>query len=202
MSLIEEALRRLQDPLLQGQQSTPPKSVKTQPADTAPAHPWPTTPPLPGSPPPSLPQASNSLIPVAGAVLALTALLSIGGAFWAGRTLGTSRSFLPAKPAQLIRSSQTSEATPPGVKSLPETQSTQPPSLALPWAKDHTPSNPQDQFILSGVVEGLGEPYAVINGVIVGVGEQVDGSTLLEVVNGVVKLRRPDGSETILRVPK
>jgi hypothetical protein len=46
----------------------------------------------------------------------------------------------------------------------------------------------------------LGEPYAVINGMIVGVGEHVEGATLLEIANGEVRLRHGNGEETTLRV--
>jgi len=54
--------------------------------------------------------------------------------------------------------------------------------------------------VLSGVVEGLGEPYAVIDGMIVGVGEQVNGATLDGITNGTVTLRRSDGSVLTLSV--
>jgi len=54
--------------------------------------------------------------------------------------------------------------------------------------------------VLSGVVEGLGEPYAVIDGMIVGLGEEVNGVTLAEITNGTVKLRRADGSVLTLSV--
>ena len=42
---------------------------------------------------------------------------------------------------------------------------------------------------LNGVVEGVGEPFAIINGGIVRLGETIDGATLLEVKDDTVRLR-------------
>ena len=179
MSLIEEALRRVQGPLLppdQTKSAAPVTPLKEKKEATSPAHSWsptpyPTTPPLsPASRP------SRVLVGVAAVVLILTAGLVVWGVFWMRRTIG--------------RWPHTVASVPSG----PET--TMPESSVSP--RPRTQQNP----LLSGVVEGLGEPYAVINGMIVGVGEQVGGSTVLDIRHGTVKLRRANGSETLLRVTR
>jgi len=53
---------------------------------------------------------------------------------------------------------------------------------------------------LTGIVEGSGEPLAMINGMVLGIGDRVEGATLLEIANGSVRLRRADGNETVLQV--
>jgi hypothetical protein len=64
------------------------------------------------------------------------------------------------------------------------------------------PLTPQDQVVISGIVEGEGQSYAVINGAIVAVGERIGEFTLEEIANGAARLRRTDGSEVVLRVPR
>jgi hypothetical protein len=131
----------------------------------------------------------NSLLAVALAVLVLAALLIVGGAFWMGHTLQTQGRAAP------MTSASTLEAT-------SETSQSSTPPRSLPSPKRKAASPPDtDRFTLSGVVEG-GAPYAVINGTIVGIGERVGDATLLEIVNGAVKIRRADGTETVLRVPR
>jgi hypothetical protein len=51
-------------------------------------------------------------------------------------------------------------------------------------------------------VEGEGESYAVINGAIVAVGDRLGEFTLIDITNGAARLRRADGAETVLRVPR
>ena len=51
-------------------------------------------------------------------------------------------------------------------------------------------------------MEGLGEPYAVINGSIVAEGETIGEATLLTIAEGTVTLRLADGKETLLRVER
>ena len=57
---------------------------------------------------------------------------------------------------------------------------------------------PQPTFRLSGIVEGAGEPLAIINGTIVRVGEMVAGATLLEVGEDFARLRWRD-QDVLLR---
>jgi hypothetical protein len=57
-------------------------------------------------------------------------------------------------------------------------------------------------LVLSGVVEGLGDPYAVINGEIVIPGERIGEATLTSIANGTATVRFDDGREAVLRVPR
>ena len=188
MSLIEEALRRAKEPIIQEPQTTPPPAAGA--TQTPPAHSWQAeSTPASAAPPTSTPV----LIAVAAAVLVLTAGLVIGGALWIGRTL--SRPQAPPAAAQ-------SPAPAPASTPAPEPPKPEPAPAArpvhLPWVSEA----PQPQWVLSGVVEGLGAPYAVINGAIVGVGERVGDATLVGIAHGAVTLRQPDGNETTLRVPQ
>ncbi len=140
------------------------------------------------------------------AVLALTIVLVIGGAFWLGRALG---------PGMQQAAATSSTATAPTVAPAPAPPAQAPartaeaaltpiadtPLLALPW-KAHHPLRAEEELHLSGVVEGMGEAYAVINGVIVGPGERVGDYTLVKVANGTATVRARDGSDTVLRVPR
>ena len=93
MSLIEEALRRVQDPLLPTVQSPPkpsaapaPGQPTAQPAQPT-AHSWPTavaSPAASARPAASTATTTNALMIVAIAVLALTIALIAGGIFWFG----------------------------------------------------------------------------------------------------------------------
>jgi hypothetical protein len=196
MSLIEEALRRVKDPLV-----SQPKTQTTKPEQaiqSAPplVHSW--------SPEPSTShprqiasrQTAPVLIGVALAVLGFTALLLIGGGLWLGRTLRS------ARPAESVTSQNVSHTAAP--QSTPWQVSSE---SATPKAKPLAQISPplqqgSGELVLSGVVEGTGESYAMINGTIVGVGEQIGQSTLVAIANGVAKLRRANGTEIELRVPR
>ena len=195
MSLIEEALRRVQDPALQGTQTAPRAPAQPQaPSQRAPArpakaepsselnvgvsaYPWPMTPPTaaPAFGTPSSKTVTAPLLAVAIAILALTAVLAIGGAFWMGRALGG-----------------TAPQSAPVVISRP---------MPPPAPTEHAESV-AGRLVLNGIVEGSGKPYAVINGTIVGIGEQYQDFTLLEISNGVARLRRVDGNELLLRISR
>ncbi|MBI1992459.1 MAG: hypothetical protein HYS71_04415 [Candidatus Omnitrophica bacterium] len=58
----------------------------------------------------------------------------------------------------------------------------------------------QGQLVLNGIAEGVGAPYAMINGSVLGVGDRIGNFTLVEIVNGAARLREANGNETILRV--
>ena len=177
MSLIEEAMRRLQDPLISKTQSPSsvqhpaPRQAHKEPV--APPHSWPVNPPAPF---PSPASASPAMNRVTFAVIAMAVCFIGGGVWWMGRT-GSAPSL------------QTKGMGGSAVK----------PSATTPSA---LPPVSQSRFILSGIVEGLGEPYAVINGMILTVGDQIADATLLEINKGMVRLRLGDGSETTLRVPR
>ena len=138
----------------------------------------------------------NPLIAVALAVVALATVGVIAGAFWIGRTIARTESSaaLPKGQGAAVTHSPSPAPTPP---TTPAPEANEPPLIAIPWVKPA-----QETLVLSGVVEGEGGSFAVINGMIVGVGERVGEATLEEIVKGTVKLRDPDGKETILRVPR
>ena len=185
MSIIEEALRRLKDPTI----TAPPQaSPGTERREAPTAHSWPAAPPLSGRAA-SPPKATNALVGVTVAIIALTAVFIAGGAFWMGRTM----SGHPAAPeAKAANEPSVASGSPPVLTE------TTPPPVAAPAAREPD----KEELVLTGIVEGEGEPYAVINGAIVGVGEQIKGSTLLAIGNGAVKVRRPDGTEIALSLPK
>ena len=182
MSLIEEALRRVQQPL-PGEQTRPqqkPSAVQTPPpaaapAEAPPAHSWETT----ASPePPSVPRpaaAPPTVVLVATAVLVVAILMFSGGVFWLGRMSSSAKS-LRAK---------TPRAAPAAAASAP--------------AQVH---DGQTYLVLSGVVIGVGAPYAVINGEIVAVGDSIGGATVQEITSNAVLVGMDDGRQATLRVPR
>ena len=89
MSLIEQALRRVQDPLIPKQDLAPEaaqqKASKRGAPQAAPAHSWSATPS--GTAP--LLSSTNLLLSITVAVLTLTGLILLGGAFWMGRNTST-----------------------------------------------------------------------------------------------------------------
>ena len=181
MSLIEEALRRVKDPLV------PPSTTVKAPRKAAPpqtpatAHSWPTTPASSASQPAAAASAAL-LTMVTIAILGLTAVLIFGGAIWMWRTLnGKTR-------VESAREETTPDTTVPREGSAP---------AALAASTDSPP-----EFSLTGIVEGSGEPYAVINGSIVAEGEAVGTATLLEIGEGTVKLRLANRKEAVLRVSR
>ena len=208
MSLIEEALRRLKDPILAAQSAPPSTAPKSKPNDTpAAAHSWSAMARRAAHPVSAKPQTVNALIGVTLVVLALAAVFLAGSAWWLSRTLSKSQ----AAPTPVVTPQPIMEVPSPNpmASQIPE------PPLVSPVPSEPTPApvlevspapteHPQAkaEILLTGIVEGSGEPYAVINGSIVGVGETVQGLTLLEIGNGSVKVRRPDGSDTTLSLPK
>ena len=63
------------------------------------------------------------------------------------------------------------------------------------------PRSAEQPFELSGVVEGTGESFAIINGHIVAIGDTIDGATLLEVKDHTATLRW-EGEELVLRTAR
>lgn len=205
MSIIEEALRRVQDPLLPPAKPSPaptpdgPVEPERRPA----AHPW--QPAAPSSPAaPTLQPQTLPLTAVALAVLLLTTALIIGGAFWMGRAVTTA----PRAGSAAVQASMTSPA-PALIESQPPAEPE--PGEAKPAHPERPRSAPQTSahasaktpgLVLNGVAEGLGDSYAVLNGLIVAVGERVGDATLEEIAQGSVTLRHDDGRRTILRVPR
>lgn len=199
MSLIEEALRRLREPLLNLPATEAPPPTPTRSQEPVSAHPWPVTPPAPysGSRVPSR-MTISPLVLIALAVLALTVGLLAGGAVWLRHSVTSPRP--PARPEASNAKASVLTAT-----AAPEPATPADPldgSLTVPAAEGLTAQHPPEPFILTGVVEGTGEPYAMINGMIVAVGERVGDATLLEIANGKVRLRQANGEEYVLRVTR
>lgn len=187
MSLIEEALRRLQDPVIT---TTEQKSPAPQPTQRPrmippePAHSWSAT---PSSNPSRAPRANRLLIGMAAAVLVLGTALCAVGISWSRQQRHASNLSPAALPAESVRTNRPAPLAPrESGKNRPIT----------------APGPDEQSLIISGVVEGLGEPYVVINGAIVGIGESVGEFTLVAIGSGSVTLRRADGSEKILRLSR
>jgi hypothetical protein len=172
MSLIEEALRRLNDPLVKVPDTAPAPAKKRPDEQRAAAHSW----PVDTSATPRL--SAKPLQLVALSIAILTTALVIGGAFWLGRAL-------PEMPGSA------SQPTPAPALSPAAAQDPVPaPRLQEPEPK------------LTGIVVGGGAPYAVIDGAVAGVGDRVGAFTLHEIVEGAVTLRRDDGEELVLRTKR
>ena len=183
MSLIEEALRRAQDPSATAP-SPAPQAPPQRPTIEPPApHSW--------SPAPSATSESiraqratpASLLVTAAGFLCVAGLI-LGGVWWVGRfahhpsTTGT---------LSAIPSTQGRAAAP---------AATQPPQETSARTK-HTNDSP---WVLNGVVAGSGAPYALINDTIVGVGEAVGDATVAAIADGSVILRQADGTELALQL--
>ena len=153
MSLIEEALRRVQDPVVA-------------------AEPWLTK----GSTKISPKAPTKRLVrplPYAFALVAMTVVVLslgfvLGAVLWGKRML------------------------------VQQPFSKQP--VAVPAPSTTAAVAGEEKLVVTGVVEGRGEPYAVINGAIVAVGEHIHEYTLLEIADGTVRLRGGDGKDVTLRV--
>ena len=67
------------------------------------------------------------------------------------------------------------------------------PTKAAPRQRNTSPLPPPEPvFALNGVVGGVGEPFAIINGIIVHLGETIEDATLVSVDAGTAKLRRKE----------
>ncbi len=195
MSLIEEALRRLQEPLLKPTQPPPAASaaseaVRSTPPQTAPpaasapsAHSWSTA---PSSSSPFVAPARPStpvLVLVTTAVFTLTVGLLLWGGIWMGHTL-----------------SQRQEASLTSSVDAPTGQLTQ--LTGAPKPATAPQPRKADELVLTGVVEGGGAPFAVINETVVGIGDQVQGTTVLAIASGAVTLRGADGRDQVLQLAR
>ena len=217
MSLIEQALRRVQDPLIP-KQDPPPEAAQHKASKRGTpqgsAHSWSAA----QSETAPLLSTTNLLLSITVAVLTLTGLILLGGAFWMGRStsigttaVNTQSAAVPtaSKPAPtkpIIRTGKpgTLEAATIVQAPTPRKRSTASrianiPLIAIPWAK--RPAKKEEiPLVLTGVVEGMGDPYAVINGMIVAEGDRVADMILVEIANGAVRFRRMDGTETTVRM--
>ena len=129
---------------------------------------------------------------VALAVLALTAALIVGGAVWMWQTLNGNHWMAQGSSGTVSDAPATSE--PSGANHANSDDAT-------PTA--HTASKALvREFNVTGVVVGSGDPYAMINGSIVAVGETIGRATLMGISEGKVTLRLADGKETVVQVER
>lgn len=183
MSLIEEALRRVQGPAspeIEKAPSSQPAGSQQKTASTpsaaAPAHSWPTAEPdAPKSKPRK--ETVRTFNPNWISFLVIAVLLGSAGSWFAQLA---ARKPAPLQPA-----------------AAPMAHST----LAPAQAPKKIPSA-NSAFVLSGVVIGEGESFAVIDGKILAVGETVEGAVIQEITANRVKLKLANGSEKILQVPR
>ena len=63
------------------------------------------------------------------------------------------------------------------------------------------PSPRESTLTLNGVVQGVGEPFAILNGAVVHLGETIEDATLLRIGSGMAIVRRKD-KEVVLRTAK
>ncbi|MCI0563702.1 MAG: hypothetical protein MN733_34950 [Nitrososphaera sp.] len=205
MSLIEEALRRIQDPAVTSEQKTAspsptpkqknPDSEKAPAKQTdAPAHSW-STHPYPPQTASQAPGQNHPLTWVALAVFLLTSVLIISGVFWLGKKWAGLDTKVQAASQNQTVVSRTSEEK---AEIVDQTSSLSSPPLLPLKKKVARDKNPQ--LIVNGVIEGLGEPYAVIDDAILGIGDQIDGMTVVAIGKGRVTLRNDAGAETTLRL--
>ena len=178
MSLIEQALRRVKDPVMSASSKTasPPRARASDHSRAPIAHSWPV----------GISMGSRSTQTVfllaVGAVFGLALLLIGVGLVWFHRQFPLATA--PTTPPEAVVSTASASTAEPS------------PPLSVPAeAQDHG-------LALSGVVEGLGAPYAVINGLVVGIGEQLGDVTVVKIGDGRVTVRRLDGTQEVLRVPR
>lgn len=173
MSLIDDALRRVNDPTVKSVTEHPGKPAQAKPAelpDVMPqAHSW-----QPGTAPRPRATAQPRRPSAAGTGLAIAALFAIGSALLIQRHISA------RKQAHLANAHQDAE----------------------PVDAKEPASNMRDGLLLSGIVEGNGAPYAMLNGAIVAVGESVQGWTLVEIGAGTARLRSRQGRDITLNVPR
>lgn len=173
MSLIEEALRRVKDPIA----SQAPPATTAKPTSPAAAHSWSAQPaPIAGA------RSTDALRPVVLGIFLAALAAGIAAALWWGRTT-------PSATTGSTGGSTGNSLT------APRLSPTKAPGSSATAAST-------DTLVLSGVVIGDGEPYAVINGTIVGLGEEIAGVTLESVEEGAASLRRRNGEPITLRVPR
>ncbi len=208
MSLIEEALRR-------AQQSGSPeaKPLKPAPQSAGPSVVHPTPPAAAGSQHDVL---STFAVTWAGVGVLVVGL--VAGALWTYRLMVEKNqgelSLLSARgiQAQPTGTMKTAALTPGSSGASTATQPPQAPAdsskptLALAASQtnaSHEASTkaPPPEFALNGLVEGGGEPFAIINGQIVRLGESISGATLLEVKHDSARLKRSD-EELVLRTSR
>ena len=190
MSLIEEALRRVKDPSAPAKRTIAEPPQKTEPLSST-AHSWSTTSPAtPASPP---------VQAVAIVTVALAIVFSVGGLLWLGSRVRERHD--AASTSQRPHVSSATQRTAPSSRVKPTTTRARR-ARPNPAAASSHPVKTEQGLVLNGIVEGLGAPYAVINGSIVGIGEQIEGATLVEIAHGAARLSRDDRKDIVLHVSR
>ena len=193
MSLIEEALRKVREPSMVKTPEAPPANVKTK--TTSPhAHSWTVESPASALRKTSSRRRALPLLHLLNSVIVLSAtvLLIVGGA-WISRA---------AKSIHIKHS----QASTPKPSEIAATFPSSPEATVAPESPAAPPLPPPPLFaerlILTGIAEGRGEAYAMINGSILVVGERIADYVVTEITKNSVRLLKSDGSETILHVAR
>ncbi|MBI3009846.1 MAG: hypothetical protein HYY57_02550 [Candidatus Omnitrophica bacterium] len=190
MSIIEEALRRVQEPLpnpsSKAAAKSAPAAIEAPPAPAPPAsstaHSWQVETSAPRDS--SASQWSSYMPALVAAVIAIFAIALIAGTvIWIrGLSLAASRS-LPATNNPSVATQE------------PSLEAVQQPVVVPPSA------TVAKNLSLSGVVHGFGESYAMIGSGIFTIGQRVDEKTITEIGENWVKLRDDAGNESTLILP-
>lgn len=201
MSLIEEALRRAQQTTTAPETSDAAASTQTLELD-----------------PPPLFSKTDAASSAAGTPserpfqswvgLAVVVVATVTLTLWIARPFLGAKS--PPAPRSAAAHAPQTEATVPAtsapVATPPAAQAETtavPPAIAKPSpaVATHNRRNLKPSLILNGVVEGGGEPLAIINGSILQIGETVAGATLLEIKKDTARLRWRD-QEIVIRTTR
>ena len=196
MSLIEEALRRLGETPPTAAPEAPPRRWK-EPAPASPTVHAPAAEPAPTFPPPAARAPMVTIGPwlgfwatIGGSVTLLVVGLLLG-TLWNARPSSHTRPH--ASPASSVASVAVSQVT-AAMKT--------PLVLEQPHALNRTATKPTlPRLELNGVVEGVGEPFVIINGQTVRLGETIEGATLVDVRDGVARFQWRD-KELALRTAR
>jgi len=186
MSLIEQALRQAQTAI-----SRPPAQSSigvTEPL---------TTPATGGDPAIVVPSHWQNLLPAVG-----VGLVVMGLSAWVMLTFRVGLSIMPASRTQVVIRPASSPASPPALATLAaEPKPVAQPRMPVQILELAQPESQAPPFSLNGIVEGVGEPFAIINGTIVRLGESIEGATLTEVAQGKATLRWND-QNVVLRTSR
>ena len=185
MSLIDDALRRVQDPLAakelpatlpQAPQPTPHAPQKKE----RPAHSWPLT--SAAKKPAEKPTEKQP----GTRFLTLAVILLVGGAAF---SWVTNRVWV--KPTPWPKNSAKQQQK-PNIK-----------AGQTPFPEPEEAVNPEKMYQLTGVVVGAGgEPYAMVSGRIVAKGDTIGQATVSEIAENAVTLQLPDKTKIVLKVPR
>lgn len=176
MSLIEEALRRVQETM------PPVPVIRRSPAPQAPAHRT-----------ASAESAQDSSIPPA-----ITPPFTLGGIGITALAVG----LLIAASALTLRRPSAARSGQPAVASIPAETEPQPaPAAEAPAeeaaAPETVPIPEPPSLVLSGIALGSGDPVAIINGQILKIGDMIEGAVLADILPDAARVRWPDREVTI-----